>query len=167
MFGLLNVFFRPAGGIVAGETIHPDPARSQGLTPTDIIYRLTKGSVQAKKTWLIFLGVVMGALCICIGMLDSHHQPTMVGLVAFMAFFMDAANGANFAVVPHAFPHANGILSGIVGASGNLGGVIFAVIFRYNGNKYGRSIWIIGVIMVAINLGVSWIRPIPKGQLSK
>jgi len=150
MFGLLNVFFRPAGGIIA-----------------DLIYRATKGSVVAKKYWLIFLGVVMGCLCVCIGFVNSHNQPTMVGLVACMAFFMDAANGANFAVVPHAFPHANGILSGLIGAAGNLGGVMFAIIFRYNGVLYGRSIWISGLIMIAINLSVSWIRPIPKGQLSQ
>lgn len=150
MFGLVNVFFRPAGGIIA-----------------DIIYRATKGSVVAKKFWLIFVGVSMGCLCVVIGFLDTKSHATMVGLVVFMAFFMDAANGANFAVVPHAFPHANGILSGIVGAAGNLGGVIFAIIFRYNGTHYGQSIWISGIIMIAINLGVSWIRPVPKGQLSQ
>ncbi|KAA8894893.1 major facilitator superfamily domain-containing protein [Sphaerosporella brunnea] len=150
MFGLVNVFFRPAGGIIA-----------------DIIYRATKGSVAAKKFWLIFLGVVMGAMCVCIGLLDTHHHATMIGLVVCLSFFMDAANGANFAVVPHVFPYANGILSGIVGASGNLGGIIFAIVFRYNGNHYGRSIWIIGVIMLAVNLCVSWISPIPRGQLSK
>jgi NNP family nitrate/nitrite transporter-like MFS transporter len=150
MFGLVNVVFRPAGGIIA-----------------DIIYRATKGSVVAKKFWLVFVGVSMGCLCVVIGALDTKVHATMVGLVVFMAFFMDAANGANFAVVPHAFPHANGILSGVVGAVGNLGGVIFAIIFRYNGTHYGQSIWISGIIMIAINLGVSWIHPIPKGQLSQ
>jgi len=93
MFGLVNVLFRPAGGIIA-----------------DIIYRATKGSVLAKKYWLIFVCLMMGCLCILIGLLDSKDHATMVGLVVFMAFFMDAANGANFAVVPHVFPHANGKL---------------------------------------------------------
>ncbi|KAI5795281.1 major facilitator superfamily domain-containing protein [Geopyxis carbonaria] len=150
MFGLLNVFFRPAGGIIA-----------------DIIYRYTNGSVAAKKFWLVFVGVVMGCFCIAIGLLNSHHMPTMIGLIAGMAFFMDGANGANFAVVPHVFPFANGILSGVVGASGNFGGVIFAIIFRYSGKDYGRAIWIIGICMVAVNLSVAWIRVLPKGQLSK
>lgn len=57
-----------------------------------------------------------------------------------------------------------GIVSGIVGGLGNLGGIIFAIIFRYNGSNYGRSLWIIGVISLATNLAVSWIRPIPKSQ---
>ncbi|KAF8470664.1 major facilitator superfamily domain-containing protein [Kalaharituber pfeilii] len=148
MFGLLNVFFRPFGGMIS-----------------DIIYRYTNHSVSAKKFWLVFLGVSQGAMCLAIGLLNTRSQATMFGLVAGLAFFMDASNGANFAVVPHVFPQQNGILSGFVGATGNLGGVIFALIFRFNGTNYSRVIWIIGVICVAVNIGISWIRVIPKGQI--
>ncbi|CAG8971023.1 hypothetical protein HYALB_00005260 [Hymenoscyphus albidus] len=147
MFGLLNVVFRPLGGLVA-----------------DIIYKYTH-SVWAKKLWIVFCGVTMGCFELAIGLTNSHQEATMFGLVAGLAIFMDASNGANFAVVPHVHPFANGILSGIVGASGNLGGIIFAIIFRYNGSHYGRVIWIIGAISIGVNLSVSWIRPVPKGQI--
>lgn len=90
MFGLLNVFFRPAGGMAG-----------------DLIYRHTS-SVWAKKLWITFLGVAMGAFELAIGLSDPKSMATMFGLVAGLAFFMDASNGANFAVVPHVFPHANG-----------------------------------------------------------
>lgn len=30
---------------------------------------------------------------------------------------------------------------------------------------YGKTIWIIGVISIGINLALSWIKPIPKGQI--
>jgi NNP family nitrate/nitrite transporter-like MFS transporter len=93
MFGLLNVLFRPAGGIIG-----------------DIIYKYTQ-SVWCKKLWLCFLGVIMGVFQLAIGLSDPHHQPTMFGLVAGLAFFMDASNGASFAVVPHVFPSSNGMLS--------------------------------------------------------
>ncbi|KAF8430396.1 major facilitator superfamily domain-containing protein [Tirmania nivea] len=148
MFGFLNVVFRPAGGMLS-----------------DIIYRKSNRSVSAKKFWLVFLGVSQGAMCLAIGLLNTHTQATMFGLVAGLALFMDASNGANFALVPHVFPQANGILSGFVGASGNLGGVIFALLFRFNGIHYGRVIWWIGCVCVAVNVGVSWIRVIPKGQI--
>merc|ERR1711939_913157 len=120
MFGLLNVFFRPLGGVVA-----------------DIIYKYT-GSVWGKKIWIVFCGVTMGCFELAIGLLNPHHEATMFGLIAGLAVFMDAANGANFAVVPHVHPFANGILSGIIGATGNLGGIIFAIIFRYNGKDYAK-----------------------------
>ena len=58
-----------------------------------------------------------------------------------------------------------GIVSGITGATGNLGGIIFAIIFRYHGTNYARVIWIIGIISIAMNLAVSWIPPIPKRQI--
>lgn len=148
MFGLLNVFFRPAGGMIS-----------------DIIYRATNHSVTAKKFWLIFVIFGQGVFCLAIGLLNSHKEATMYGLFAGLAFFTEASNGANFAVVPHVFPQSNGVLSGYVGASGNLGGVIFAILFRLNGSNYSKVIWIIGVISVIVSVGVSWIRVIPKGQI--
>lgn len=147
MFGLLNVIFRPLGGVVG-----------------DIIYHHTD-SVWAKKMWIVFCGVAMGAFELAIGLTNSHSEATMFGLVAGLAVFMDASNGANFAVVPHVHPFANGIVSGFIGAFGNLGGIIFALIFRFNGAHYDRVIWIIGAISIGINLSVSWIQPVPKGQI--
>lgn len=147
MFGLLNVVFRPMGGVVS-----------------DIIYKYTK-SVWAKKMWIVFCGIAMGCFELAIGLANPHHEATMFGLVAGLAIFMDASNGANFAVVPHVHPFANGILSGIVGATGNFGGIIFAIIFRYNGAHYAKVIWIIGAISIGVNLACSWVRPVPRGQI--
>jgi NNP family nitrate/nitrite transporter-like MFS transporter len=147
MFGLLNVVFRPLGGMVS-----------------DAIYRKTH-SIWHKKIWLHALAVLTGAFLIAIGVVDSRSHSVMFGLVAGMAFFLQAGNGANFALVPHIHPFANGIISGVTGACGNLGGVIFAIIFRYNGIHYGKVFWIIGVMTIGINLLVCWVNPIPKGQI--
>ncbi|KAL7271946.1 hypothetical protein RUND412_005266 [Rhizina undulata] len=147
MFGILNIVCRPAGGIIS-----------------DMLYRKTN-SVWVKKHWLIFLGTVQGAIFIIIGLLNPHHEGLMFGLFALVAVFMEGANGANFAIVPHVHPFANGILSGVIGAAGNLGGIIFAIIFRFHETRYNQVIWIIGAICIGVNLGVSWIRPIPKGQI--
>jgi NNP family nitrate/nitrite transporter-like MFS transporter len=147
MFGLLNVVFRPLGGVVS-----------------DLIYKYT-GSIWGKKGWLVFCGIMLGCFEIAIGLTDSKQEKVMFGLVAGLAVFMDAANGANFAIVPHVHPFANGILSGFVGAAGNLGGIIFAIVFRYNGVHYNKAIWIIGAISIGVNVACSWIRPLPKGQV--
>jgi len=147
MFGLLNVVFRPLGGVVS-----------------DLIFKYT-GSIWGEKGWLVFCGIVMGCFELAIGLTNSHHTKTMFGLIAGLAVFMDASNGANFAVVPHVHPFANGILSGIVGASGNLGGIIFAIVFRYNGVHYDKAIWIIGACSIGVNVACSWIRPVPRGQI--
>jgi MFS transporter, NNP family, nitrate/nitrite transporter len=147
MFGLLNVAFRPLGGIIS-----------------DMLYNRTH-SVWSKKIWMHTIGVITGCFLLAIGLLNSHDKSTMFGLVAGMAFFMEAGNGANFSLVPHVHPHANGIVSGVTGAAGNLGGIVFAVIFRYHPGRQGKVIWIIGIMTAAINLSLCWIKPIPKGQI--
>lgn len=95
MFGLLNVLFRPLGGVIA-----------------DVIYKYTK-SVWAKKLWITFLGVVTGGFALVIGLLNPKTEAKMFGLIAGFAFFLEAGNGANFAVVPHVHPFANGRLISI------------------------------------------------------
>ena len=55
-----------------------------------------------------------------------------------------------------------GIVSGIVGGMGNFGGIIFAIVFRYNGTQYHRALWVIGFIVLGITLACSWIRPVPR-----
>lgn len=147
MFGLLNVFSRPLGGIIS-----------------DLLYRKTH-SLWVKKAWIIFVGVVSGAFNIAIGLTDPHDQSTMFGLIAGMAFFLEAGNGANFGLIPHVHPHANGLISGFTGAAGNLGGVIFAILFRFHGTDYQESFWILGIMVIGFNLVFSWVRPIPKGQI--
>ena len=89
MFGLLNVATRPLGGIIG-----------------DIIYKYS--NVWGKKIWIHIVGLITGIFLVVIGVTDPHNQSTMFGLVAGMAIFLEAGNGANFALVPHVHPHANG-----------------------------------------------------------
>ena len=102
MFGLLNVVTRPAGGFFG-----------------DLIYKWTNHNLWAKKFWIHFVGVMSGIFLIVIGKLDPKDMDTMMGLIALMAIFLEAGNGANFALVPHVHPHANGefapVRTGILG----------------------------------------------------
>merc|ERR1711964_360706 len=146
MFGLLNVFFRPLGGVVA-----------------DIIYKYT-GSVWGKKIWIVFCGVTMGCFELAIGLLNPHHEATMLASSpVLLSSWMPPMVQTSLSCLVH--PFANGILSGIIGATGNLGGIIFAIIFRYNGKDYAKVIWIIGAISIGVNVAVGWIRPVPKNQI--
>ncbi|KAK2736728.1 hypothetical protein FQN57_000576 [Myotisia sp. PD_48] len=148
MMGLLNVVFRPLGGFIA-----------------DVLYKKTK-SIWAKKIWLTFVGISFSAFLLAVGFSNPKSHPTMVGLITGYAMFMAASNGANFALVPHVHPFANGIVSGLVGAFGNLGGILFSVVFRYyNSTDLHQSLWIIGAISLAINIATSWVAPIPESQI--
>jgi len=98
---------------------------------------------------------------ICIGANPGIKVEALIGALAIVAIFTEAGNGANFAVVPHVLPANNGIVSGLTGASGNFGGIIFNLIFRFNGTNYHKGYWIIGVISLVLPIFVSWIR-VPK-----
>jgi NNP family nitrate/nitrite transporter-like MFS transporter len=148
MFGLMNVVWRPLGGVVG-----------------DVAYHYTQGSVWAKKILLHTYGVGTGVMLLVIGLVNPGEIGSMVALVAVgLAFFLAGANGLTFSLVPHVHPSANGVVSGFTGACGNLGGIVFAIIFRY-GDGYATSIWIIGAIVIGINVAVSWIKPVPSGQV--
>ncbi|KAK7745460.1 hypothetical protein SLS53_002958 [Cytospora paraplurivora] len=150
MFAFLNFVTRPMGGIVS-----------------DLLYNRFGRNLWLKKAWLHTCGILTGALLIIIGQINPDHLPTFMGLIALMAIFLEAGNGANFALVPHVHPHANGVVSGYTGGLGNLGGVIFAIIFRFvgSGTDYAKAFWVIGIIHVGINVLFCWVRPIPRGQV--
>ena len=75
---------------------------------SDIIYKYTD-SVWCKKLWLSLLCIMVGVFQLAIGLRDPPYEQMMFGLVSGLAFFIDSANGANFAVVPHVYPSANGV----------------------------------------------------------
>lgn len=90
MFGLLNIITRPAGGFFG-----------------DLVFKWSGHNLWAKKMWIHFVGVMSGVFLIVIGKLDPKELDTMMGLIALMAIFLEAGNGANFALVPHVHPYAN------------------------------------------------------------
>ena len=112
-------------------------------------------------TLTVLGGVGEGVTLIFIGAISNISIGGLIGATAVAAVFAEAGNGANFAVVPHIHPERNGIVSGLTGASGNLGGIAFNLVFRFQGTKNHKSYWIIGAICLILTLSVSWIR-VPK-----
>jgi len=51
-------------------------------------------------------------------------------------------------------------MSGIVGGFGNLGGLIFALIFKFQ-TTTGKAFWIVGAMSVAVNV-LLLVVPVPK-----
>ena len=58
-----------------------------------------------------------------------------------------------------------GLITGVTGAAGDLGGIVFLLIYRYSGTDFDRVLLFVGIITIILHLLVSWIKPIPKGQL--
>ncbi|PPQ68007.1 hypothetical protein CVT26_007370 [Gymnopilus dilepis] len=148
IFGFLNIVTRPFGGFLG-----------------DAIYRYygTKG----KKAWTLASGFVMGVALLAGGLYLEERQSSndaqlnvLMAIFSVSAVFSEFGNGANFSLVPHCNPYSNGVMSGIVGSFGNLGGIMFALVFRFV-PQVGKSFWIMGVISMAINVILIPI-PVPK-----
>ncbi|KAG1876288.1 nitrate transporter [Suillus subluteus] len=143
IYGLLNVFSRPLGGYFG-----------------DLIY--VKFGVPGKKYLTIACGVAQGFLSFGLGLyIDNHSHPSLAVIIVIfviLAIFNEVANGVNFSLVPHCNPNSNGFMTGIVGAMGNLGGILFAIIFRFEPSPSGKAFWISGVIAVGVNLLLCMIR---------
>ncbi|CAA7263901.1 unnamed protein product [Cyclocybe aegerita] len=138
IFGFLNLVTRPLGGYLG-----------------DVVYRYY--GTRGKKIWTLACGLIMGASMIGGGFYLQNTRvngdselPTLMGVFGVAMIFSELGNGANFALVPHCNPYNNGVMSGIVGSFGNLGGIVFAIIFRFQ-TQAGQAFWIMGVLCVALN----------------
>ncbi|GAA5913646.1 uncharacterized protein JCM6883_004037 [Sporobolomyces salmoneus] len=144
-FGFLNIVTRPFGGYLG-----------------DKVYTMKRfGGVRAKKYLTIVLGFLQGVMTLAYGLyvrqcyLDGSRPDlnTQMGLVVLMAVFCEVGNGANFALVPHCNVNSNGVVSGIVGAMGNFGGILFAIMFRFHHELGYSTAWIIaGGFAMGVNL---------------
>lgn len=127
LFGLMNIFARSLGGIFSDRI-----AKDNGL----------KGRVLFLGGTLLFEGIAvvifsqMGALALAIG-----------SMIVF-SLFVQMAEGATYSIVPFVNTKALGAVSGIVGAGGNMGAVMFGFLFRAENITYAEGLLYLGVVVI-------------------
>src|SRR5215471_18277112 len=128
LIGMMNLFARALGGM-AGDWA----GRRWGLAGRSRLLGIT-----------IFLeGLFM--------MMFSRVKALGPATVAFLLFglLVCMACGVTFAVVPLIRPRAVGSVSGIVGAGGNLGAVLAAMLFKSERLSAANAFFLLGSIVVA------------------
>jgi NNP family nitrate/nitrite transporter-like MFS transporter len=135
-FGLLALFARALGGIFSDRI-----ARWKGLDG---------------RTWLLF-GLLMGE---GIGLI-AFSQASVVGvaIVAMLAFglFTHMACGSLYALVPFIDRKVLGGVAGIIGAGGNIGGVIAGFLLVGTGS-IPECLFILGCAAIVCAIGAAMIR---------
>src|SRR6478735_12771554 len=129
-FGMMNIFARALGGVFGDKA-----GKKFGL----------KGRI-----------VILGAFLLCEGlglMIFSAMDtlPLAIAAMLFFALFLKMSNGATYSVVPFINKKAVGVVSGIVGAGGNVGAVMAGFLFKSNEISYRESLFIIGIVVIAVS----------------
>ncbi|NBA76214.1 NarK family nitrate/nitrite MFS transporter [Emticicia sp. ODNR4P] len=146
IFGFMNLFARAIGGIVADKV-----GAKMGMRG--------KGWLLAGLLSLEGIGIILFAQTNSLAM-------AVVAMLGF-AFFLKMANGATYAIVPFIDSKNVGSVSGIVGAGGNLGGVLAGFLFKSENITYNQAFFFIGLVVGAIGLVVAISRFEKQSQTSE
>lgn len=129
VFGFMNIFARALGGIFADKVGNVYGLKGKGLLLGAVL--LLEG-----------LGLIMFASAGSFGM-------AIFSMITF-ALFLKMANGATYAITPFINKNNVGLVSGIVGAGGNVGGMLFGFLFKSKSITYMQAFSYIGIIAICV-----------------
>jgi MFS transporter, NNP family, nitrate/nitrite transporter len=141
IFGFMNIFARALGGYISDKVGAKSGMRGKGLLLASVL--LLEG------VGLLFFAQA-GSLVLAI-----------VSMLSF-ALFLKMANGATYGIVPFINEKNVGLVSGIVGAGGNLGGMMFGFLFKSSTITYVEAFSYIGYIVIGVSFVVLLTRFIKK-----
>jgi len=114
VFGWMNLFARGIGGFCS------DMANARAGM---------KGRLCCQAMLLSAAG------CLVIAFAYSRTLAQAIGVMIVFSTLVQAAEGSTFGIVPYVNPQVTGTITGLVGAGGNIGGVVFALIFRARSDR--------------------------------
>lgn len=151
LFGGMNLFARALGGIVADKVGAQYGMRGKGILLAGML--LLEGA-----------GVMLFAL--------AGNLPMAIITMITFALFLKMSNGATYAIVPFVNPKAVGIISGVVGAGGNLGGMLMGFLFKSESITYNQAflyiggiVAVVGLTLFLVNFGKSVVVESAEGEL--
>ncbi|KAF9904645.1 High-affinity nitrate transporter 2.1 [Linnemannia zychae] len=126
IFGLMNLFSRASGGMLA-----------------DYVNTLIGEGIQGRMLVHFIIFFLQGAFLIGFSFAIGALSSSIVVLVLF-SYCVQAGCGTTFSIVPFANPKSMGAVYGLVGAGGSIGSIIFSFIFKVYGTNYAGGFRVIG-----------------------
>ena len=130
-FGCMNIFARALGGIWADKI-----GKTRGLSG--------KGKLLAFLIAFEGIGLMFFA--------SSTALPLAIASMIFFALFLKMANGATYALTPFINTKNIGLVAGIVGAGGNIGGMMMGFLFKSDKLTYADAFQYIGMAAIVAAL---------------
>ena len=141
IFGWMNLFARGLGGFICDKSNK---------------YMGMKGRILSNSAFLALEGMFVLIFA------NSTSLASAIVVMVFFSLFVQCAEGSTFGIVPYVNPAATGSVSGIVGAGGNVGAVLFGLCFRQM--DYKSAFYCVGGCVLASSLAGLFI--VIKGQSS-
>jgi NNP family nitrate/nitrite transporter-like MFS transporter len=131
IFGFMNLFARALGGIASDKLGKKFGMRGKGI---------------------LLAGVLLLEGCGLI--LFAQSGSLLVAIMSMLTFamFLKMSNGATYGIVPFVNEKNVGLVSGIVGAGGNLGGMLFGFLFKSTSITYVEAFTYIGYTVIAVSV---------------
>lgn len=131
LFGFMNIFARALGGILADKVGQKYGMRGKGVLLASML--LMEG-----------IGITLFA--------QAGSLPMAIVSMLTFAMFLKMANGSTYAIVPFVNPRAVGVISGVVGAGGNIGGMLMGFLFKSQSITYAQAFLYIGCVVAVVGL---------------
>jgi MFS transporter, NNP family, nitrate/nitrite transporter len=137
-FGMANIVSRPGGGLLSD-------------------WLSDRYGMRGRLWGLWVVQTVGGVLCVVLGVVDYSFGASVAVMICF-SFFVQAACGLTFGVVPFVSRRSLGLVSGMTGGGGNVGAVLTQYIF-FHGSKYKTEtgIMYMGIMIIACTLPITLI----------
>lgn len=142
IFGFMNLFARALGGLVSDKVGSRFGMKGKGL--------------------LLGLMLLLEGIGIIIFAKSGSFELAIVSMLSF-ALFLKMANGATYGIVPFINEKNVGLISGIVGAGGNLGGMMFGFLFKSKNITYVDAFVYIGITVMVV-AAVVFVTRFKKGE---
>jgi len=130
IFGWMNIFARGLGGYISDKMND-------------------RYGMRGRLFWQTFVLLLEGLLVIIFAF--SGSLASSIAVLILFSIFVQAAEGSTYGIVPYINLTATGSTSGIIGAGGNTGAVVFSLIFRQLGETRNAFI-LIGTIIISSSL---------------
>ncbi|HVI47457.1 MAG TPA: MFS transporter [Chitinophaga sp.] len=143
IFGFMNLFARALGGMVSDKVG-------------------ARAGMKGKGILLAFVLLLEGIGLVFFAQAGSFAM-AIVSMLGF-ALFLKMANGATYGIVPFINEKNVGLVSGVVGAGGNLGGMMFGFLFKSEHITYVQAFTYIGLAVITVGCIVLLTRFAPKAE---
>ena len=133
IFGFMNLFARALGGIASDRIGNKSGMKGKGILLGILLFLEGAGLILFALSGNLFMAIVM---------------------MLFFALSLHMANGATYGIVPFINEKNVGLVSGIVGAGGNVGGMAFGFLFKSKSISYAQAFTVIGFVVISISIVV-------------